>query len=52
MSQNLLFCIFGVLIGWVWAHKTVATECERIGKFYVGENVYHCRLITKKGAQE
>lgn len=28
--------------GWIAAHATVATECDRIGAFYVGKTVYTC----------
>lgn len=34
--------------GWRNAHITVATECERLGKFYVGETVYECTVIKKE----
>ncbi|MCW6569774.1 hypothetical protein [Yersinia ruckeri] len=27
------------------AHQTVATECQRLGKFYVGKKTYHCIVI-------
>lgn len=30
------------LLGWIVAHKTVANECKRLGKFYVGKEVFHC----------
>jgi len=29
---------------WVAAHSTVATECEKLGAFYVGQKVYECKL--------
>lgn len=31
--------------GWYTAHITIATECERIGKFYVKKKVYECAMI-------
>lgn len=31
--------------GWNHAHRTVALECERLGKFYVGKTVYHCTQV-------
>lgn len=41
------FILIGVVsafsLGWVLAHRTVSTECERLGAFYVGEAVYECR---------
>jgi hypothetical protein len=30
-------------IGWVLAHDTVATECKKLGVFYVGSTVYECK---------
>ena len=29
-------------LGWYYAHSTVAIECLRLGKFYVGEMVFVC----------
>lgn len=28
--------------GWIEAHLTVADECEKLGKFYVGKKVFTC----------
>ena len=36
-------CMF-VLFGWVTAHGTVATECQKLNAFYVGDKVFECRL--------
>lgn len=33
----------GAVSGWVFAHATVATECERLRAFYVGDSTYICR---------
>lgn len=30
-------------LGWIFAHTTVATECERLGAFYVGQKVFECK---------
>jgi len=51
-SMKTIFIFFiGSLIGWLSAHKTIATECERLGNFYVGNKTYHCFIISnKKGA--
>ncbi|OJB95778.1 hypothetical protein [Yersinia ruckeri] len=35
-------------LGWESAHQTVATECQRLGKFYVGKKTYHCTVIEDK----
>ena len=41
----IIYILFGWLCGWVHAHKTVARECEKLGRFYVGETVYECKSI-------
>lgn len=52
MSDYIFHCIFaslfGILIGWIFAHSSVATECQKIGAFYVGEHVYYCERIIRK----
>jgi len=41
-----LVCLFiGYQRGWTNAHVTVAKECERLGKFFVGKTVYECTAI-------
>lgn len=47
----MLAVILGVSIGWGWAHRTVAQECERLGSFYVGSKVFHCYKIEDKNAE-
>ena len=32
----------GFYFGWIGAHVMVATECERLGKFFVKKRVYVC----------
>ena len=44
----VLAFIVGKWYGWAEAHRTVATECERLGKFYVGKKVYSCIKIEEK----
>lgn len=45
LAATLVLCGACWLSGWYFAHNTVATECERLGKFYVGKNVYQCSKI-------
>ena len=44
--DNVLGAIYlflvGMLCGWVFAHSEVATECEKLNSFYVGNTVFHC----------
>lgn len=35
--------IFGLFLGWAFAHNTVAAECGKLGSFYVGDKVYECK---------
>ena len=42
------FFVLGVLIGWTWTHYTIASECKKLGKFYVGDEVFECRKVDGK----
>lgn len=44
--MSWLAIILAFIIGWEAAHRTVATECKKLGKFYVGKEVFECRLIS------
>ena len=44
----LLAVIVGYIGGWRLAHTTVADECEKLGKFYVGKTVYECSAIKNQ----
>ncbi len=33
------------ILGWAYAHETVATECERLGAFYVGDKTFKCERV-------
>lgn len=45
---DFLFALMvGIAIGWIWAHHAVATECERLGKFYVGKRTFECVKIEE-----
>lgn len=41
----LVALIAGYGIGWSNAHYTVATECEKLGSFYVGSRIFKCVKI-------
>lgn len=45
----LLGLFIGYQLGWVGAHKMVARECESLGGFFVGEQVFECRPVERKG---
>lgn len=38
----IIALIIGYHFGWGFAHYTVGKECERLGGFYVGKDVYQC----------
>ena len=48
----VVFC--ACITTWAWAHHTVATECERLGAFYVNEKTFNCQLKSegKPGRQK
>ena len=51
MSDALLIVfgiLAGILFGWVFAHETVAADCDRLGGFYAGTKVYECKRTEKK----
>lgn len=48
MLAMVLAFLAGKWYGWVQAHYVVATECERLGKFFVGKKVYSCVKIEEK----
>ena len=48
MLAMVLAFLAGKWYGWVEAHHVVATECERLGKFFVGKKVYSCVKIEEK----
>lgn len=41
----LIAYLFGVSFGWTQAHKTVAVECHKLGRFFVRGEVFHCVRI-------
>lgn len=50
---NAIICLLvGYHWGWINAHLTVAKECERLGKFFVGKTVYECTSIQSLEEQD
>lgn len=44
--------ILSAIGGWVYAHETVATECDKLGSFYVAAKVYQCtRVVSAKDSK-
>jgi hypothetical protein len=40
--------ILAYRLGWESAHKTVASECRRLGAFYVGSSTFKCIEIKQE----
>jgi hypothetical protein len=38
----LLMAVYN--IGWIASANTIKTECQKLGSFYVGEQVVECKL--------
>lgn len=41
----LIGLTLGYWVGWWDAHATVATDCRRVGSFYVGESTFKCEEV-------
>lgn len=42
-AAHVTMAVAMCFLGWVWAHNTVAVECNKLGVFYVGSMVYECK---------
>ena len=45
---GLLSILLGYTVGWSITHTTVATECTKLGSFYVGDRVFKCTEVAVK----
>lgn len=36
--------VLAFVFGWIYAHNTIAKECEKLQSFYVGSHVYQCNV--------
>lgn len=43
----IFLVLVGMLFGWIFAHNNVATECDKLGSFYVGDKVFNCSQVNK-----
>jgi hypothetical protein len=44
-SSLVIFAlILSFVFGWVFAHNTIADECEKLQGFYVGTHVFECKV--------
>lgn len=48
---SILILVFGLYVGYnvgyQKAHSTIATECQRLGSFYVGSKTFKCTEIEE-----
>ena len=48
MMDNMLAAIvvflMGSVFGWIFAHSTIATECEKLNSFYVSNRTFQCEV--------
>ena len=35
--------LLGITVGWIFAHETVAADCDRVGGFYISSKVFECK---------
>lgn len=55
LITGLVCFLLGKSTGWRLAHLTVAEECEKLGRFYVGGKTYECQriiVVTKTEIEE
>lgn len=46
--MSWLAIILAFVVGWEVAHRTIATECKKLGRFYVGNEVFECVKIEDR----
>ena len=50
LTTFLIVCIayfLGFCIGKQYAHDTIATECEKLGGFFVGNRTFKCISVSE-----
>ena len=47
MTTAVVLALIGLI--WAMAHTTVAHECDKLGAFYVGDQVFECKRKAKGG---
>jgi hypothetical protein len=53
MAGWIIAFVIGALVGWVVAHSVVATECEKLGSFYVGDKTFKCvKVVAHAGERQ
>jgi hypothetical protein len=42
-----LAILFSFLMVWAICHTAIANECKKQGSFYVGDDIYDCKLRAR-----
>lgn len=45
---GLISALLGYAFGWGRAHNVIASECRRLGGFYVGKSDFKCTEIKER----
>ena len=45
MTTAVVLALTGLI--WAMAHTTVAHECDKLGAFYIGDQVFECKRKAK-----
>lgn len=48
----MISLMIGTWFGYGYSHKILATDCTKMGGFYVGTKTYNCSLVKKVKAHE
>ena len=48
MAKLMLVLLIGIWLGWILTHHIIAKECERLGGFFIGKNIYKCNAIEPR----
>ena len=44
MLMAIIVFFVGTVFGWIFAHSSVATECEKLHSFYLGDRTFQCEV--------
>ncbi len=46
----IVYSVIAIIAGisWAFSASTIASECQKLGAFYVGSTVYECKIKESK----
>ncbi len=46
----IVYSVIAIIAGvsWIFSASTIASECQKLGAFYVGSTVYECKIKESK----